>query len=136
MKREILFKGKRTLDGEWVYGYYWTSPDTTNYIRSITNRTTDHLVFPRTVGQYTGLKDKNGVKIFEGDKVSFVIFDYNDHDTSYEGYVVYDGSRFMIWNNPDNEYYGSDGGFDLDYAVYQDDELEVIGNIHDNKDLL
>ncbi len=67
--REILFRGKRIDDGKWVYGHYVKvtpqndsdghricSPDTWNM----------YPVLPETVGQYTGLKDKNGKKIFEG----------------------------------------------------------------------
>ena len=83
-----------------------------------------------------GLKDKNGKEIYEGDKVSFSVFDHNGLDTQYKGYVVWCGSRFMIWNKPDDEFYGSDGGFDLDIIVEQDEELEVIGNIHQNPELL
>ena len=86
--------------------------------------------------QYTGLKDKNGKEIYEGDILSFSIFDYNDNDVQYKGVIVYSGSRFSIWNNKDSEYYGSDGGFDLDYTVSQDDELEIIGNIYENKNII
>jgi uncharacterized phage protein (TIGR01671 family) len=86
--------------------------------------------------QFTGLKDKNGKEIYEGDILDFSVFDYNDHDTQYKGCIVYDGSRFMIWNKPDDEFYGPDGGFDLDWIIGQDDEAEVIGNIHENPDLI
>jgi len=86
--------------------------------------------------EFTGLKDKNGVEIFEGDWLSFSVFDYNGADTQYSGVVKYCGSRYMIWQSPDNEYYGNDGGFDLDWTVNQDDELEVIGNIYESPELL
>ena len=78
--------------------------------------------------QFTGFKDANSVEIYESDKVSFTIFDCFDNDTQYEGFIVWSGSRFMIWNTPDSEYYGVDGGFDLDWVWSQDDEFKVIGN--------
>jgi len=100
-------------------------------------------IFPHTpdqrcleLMQYTGFKDKNSKEIYEGDYVRFSIFDYNDLDTGYTGYVVWAGSRFMIWKHYDNEYYGSNGGFDLDEVCGQDDEIEVIGNRYENPELL
>lgn len=88
------------------------------------------------IEQYTGLKDVNGKEIYEGDWLRFSIFDYNGSDTQYHGCVVFTGTRFMIWNQPDNEFYGSDGGFDLDDVYMQDDEIEIIGNLHETPELL
>lgn len=142
--REILFRGKKMSDGRWVYGDYHkfscttssTIPAPTHYIMGIdTSSKAQIWVDPATVGQYTGLTDKNGVKIFEGDICDFTVFDCLDNDTQYRGVVVYSGSRFMLWKSADNEYYGADGGFDLDWVVAQDDEFEIIGNIHDNQEL-
>lgn len=86
--------------------------------------------------QFTGLYDKNYREIYEGDILEFTVFDHNGRDTIYQGVVLYGGSRFMLWNSLENEMYGSDGGFDLDWILSQDDEAEIIGNIHDNPELM
>lgn len=88
--------------------------------------------------QYTGLKVFDEIEVFEGDKMSFVVFDCFGNDKRYEGYVVYDGSRFMLWSQPNSEFYGDDGGFDLDWVLAQDDEAKITGNIYQpltNKEL-
>jgi uncharacterized phage protein (TIGR01671 family) len=86
--------------------------------------------------QYTGLKDKNGKEIYEGDILHFAVFDYNGADTQHKGVIKWQGTRFAIWHDNEQEYYGSDGAFDLDWVSSQDDELEIIGNIYENSKLL
>ena len=130
MNRDIEFRGK-TKDNEWIYGYYHKETSTsialqeygineinTHYIHTVI----EHLLFKievisETIGQYTGLKDKNGKKIFEGDivKSKYGVFkskvEWND---SFCGF-------FPFCNN--------------DTGIFAD-ECEVIGNIYENKELL
>ena len=128
--REILFRGKITQD-EWVYGFYENvklEEATIHYING-------KIVSSKTVGQYTGLTDKNGKKIFEGDIVKAIQAEY-DEDKEQQP-IVFEVIGEMIFE---------DGCFGLRakhfvdfYApMWKEDnvELEVIGNIHDNSELL
>lgn len=146
--REILFRGKRLDNGKWVEGYFAQHKDRCAILRfrvpELNAETADEWikgygffkVDSETVCQYTGLTNAYDKKVFEGDICEFSVFDWNGHDTQYKGVVVYDGSRFMLWRSKESEYYGDDGGFDLDWVMAQDDEFQVIGNIFDNTDLL
>ena len=128
--REILFRGKITQD-EWVYGFYENvklEEATIHYING-------KIVSSKTVGQYTGLTDKNGKKIFEGDIVKAIQAEY-DEDKEQQP-IVFEVIGEMIFE---------DGCFGLRakhfvdfYApMWQEDnvELEIIGNIYDNPELL
>lgn len=128
MNREILFRGKRTDNGEWVEGNLFIPdyPDKPTEICLGTNivRIT-YEVIPETVGQYTGLTDKNGKKIFEGDVLEFT---NNDNEKSL--YLIeWDGisSSYKIWTP---EKYCDD----CDY--WNRDRFEIIGNIFDNPNLI
>lgn len=133
--RIIKFRGKTCKDGKWVYGSYLESK------RSWGNRkptkcwiveeaftsggfiglTQRYPVQEKTVGQFTGLADKNGVEIYEGDLVK------GCWNTTF--LVVYDRISTSFRANVDNGVFR-----DIDY--YGLDKLEVIGNIHDNLELL
>src|SRR5690554_2958776 len=135
MHREILFRGKRIDNGEWVYGFYvreeglkgdgFHSISHTIITKREPFRLYQDRVYVDTVGQYTGLKDRNGVKIFEGD----YIYHHWHKDTAYlvwhERYICFVGKPF-------------EGDTSKTYHYQKPDEpdLEVIGNIHDNPELL
>ena len=129
--REVIFRGKRTDNGKWECGDL-LSPNEFNAIPHIVyiaylNEYGDigeisTPVIPETVGQYTGLTDKNGVRIFEGDIVSLV-----KHDSLIYK-VVYVPCRYELVNSK------GVNCFVLD--IYKSENIEVIGNIHDNPELL
>lgn len=135
--REILFRGKQVDNGEWVYGAYCGLCRMTNkagdfgYAHLIRQSNDEPLyrVDPKTVGEYTGLTDKNGKKIFEGDIVKWTDEYFND----YKSEVIYCCDKY---NYPAFDFekhdYECNG---LQYA-HEDCYLEVIGNIHNNPELI
>lgn len=134
--REILFRGKIIDENDqWVYGDL-IFPD-----RMFSNNKDRRGIFgvdPSTVGQYTGMNDMNGKQIFEGDICDFYAFNCNGEYAQYRGVVVYSDSMPlpMLWKSVDNKYYMDDCGFCLPIVRYHDEKFEVIGNVHDNPELL
>ena len=145
--RKIKFRGKRLNNGEWAYGAF--VPDeleqthgkmvTWGFIRRYKpNRTVESVemieVDRNTVGQYTGLKDKNGTEIYEGDIVeltntykgmntkSIVEIDFIDFTFAGKWKEEYSPSGYM---------YNPLGSYNFPIVT-----IEVIGNIHDNPDLI
>ena len=130
MKREILFRGLRTDGDGWVEGllFYshgtgiWSITASNGWLPSYSNpdegeSTVYHPVHPETVGQFTGLLDKNGKKVFEGDIVT----------------DIYDNSDKIEWLEAAscsccNEASG------WAYSVSEAKQLEIIGTIHDDKE--
>lgn len=122
--REILFRGK-SIHGEWVKGFYVCVPDThyimTGKFDSLTNgiiNSEAYKVDPATVGQFTGLEDKLGTKIFEGDVID---------DLGVEYIVVFDSDYA--------QFRGKFDGWNAEISHIAS-RCEVIGNIHDNPELL
>ena len=145
--REILFRGKRKdIPGGWVYGWYqppvkWGNHNFGTSISYFCDEgwLDDTEVIPETVGQFTGLNDKNGKKIFEGDILEYtsytgtgikevfraIVF-WDEHRWSYK--VIYNNRWTAQWNNK---------GYTCDiYKTVAANFSDVIGNIHDNPELL
>lgn len=141
---EILFRGKRVDNGEWVEGFYVNVPEHykqemsgKSYIVSINNGLFMEIVL-ETVGQFTGLADKNGKKIFEGDIVKYNLwddkFDYCEVKFGYFYAAMdsYNGGPALGFYLADINGKADDIGFFENLYKF----VEVIGNIHDNPELL
>ena len=133
--REIMFRGKRLDNGAWETGSLvivrMGCHDAQYYIADKMTGYHTH-VRPSTIGQYTGLKDKNGKRIFEGDIVAQNWYDYDEPRDDSFGKVVfceYDCSFSVMDVN-------KDGFMPLGRCGSYHWEVEVIGNIHDKPELL
>ena len=141
MNREILFRGQHRRKGEkvkldgtpveskWVYGGICQFNEDRSIIYQTEPEFQKYSVYTDTVGQYTGLKDKNGRKIFEGD----IIRRFNRNGQEIMSYVVkwYSDCCMFVLDCID-----FDMEFDTDFTVFYGDEFEIVGNIHDNPELV
>ena len=133
--REILFHGKRTDNGEWIEGDVLQTKYHSGHIEyqimPQTPISSAYPVLPETVGQYTGLTDKNGKRIFEGDICRFKRF--NDIHVGEIVFNVTTASFVMRYQSIVGAY-GEKATQKMLLSVC--DDIEVIGNIHDNPELL
>lgn len=127
--REILFRGKRKDNGEWVYGSLQVFKGYSIFDKDIwKNFFTVHY---KTVGQYIGLLDKTGKKIFEGDICKFR--EWNNGEMCWIGEIHYEHQQFVISGGPNKE---CQTPFYLQMSRFIPENIEVIGNIHDNPELM
>ena len=130
MNREILFRGKRADTKEWIYGDVQQNVDAVKIReqeQSIQRIAKSFVVIPETVGQYTGLTDIHGVKIFEGDIIEAHLDElFPDLATT----------LIVVWSNYGWFGRNMEGNVDSLEQKWVSDFFEIIGNIHDNPELL
>ena len=155
--RNINFRARRVVNGKYEFFYR-----NNQYLISFLRRATSFIMFgdhkekkekvdvfnggihesyiekrlEEYLDDYTSFDDVNEKNIFNGDILSFTVFDCFDNDTQYIGVVKFAEGEYQIWKTLESEYYGSDGAFHLGWVHSQDCELKIIGNIYANLKLL
>jgi uncharacterized phage protein (TIGR01671 family) len=126
--REILYRAKRANNGDWVIGSLFVDDKKEKYEICIgyVNYRISYEVIPETVGQYTGLTDKNGTKIFEDDIIVGHTSNIDEED----------GNALIEWDEDTAKFVIVWSGLMTDFDNFYPHDLEVIGNIHDNPELL
>ena len=123
--RDVRFRGKRVDNSKWIYGYYVFAHHyhyiiESEYVLVLKENLSAYSfeVIPKTVGQYTGLKDKNGKEIYEGD-------------------IIHDGLRVYTVEFYKGGFWLNQGQKGADWQIHNiSAQSEIIGNIHENQELL
>lgn len=135
--REILFRGKRTDNGEWVFGMPWIFKDHAcicPWKKGMCKYDTGYFpvfVKPKTIGQYIGLTDQNDEKIFEGDICRFREWDKGE--MCWIGKIHYEHQQFVISGGANKE---CETSFLIPMSRFISENIEVIGNIYEHPALL
>ena len=132
MEREILFRGKRIDNGEWIEGYYYSECGLyyifeNRQAESMLNRNHPYAVIPETIGQFTGLTDKNRVKIFEGDILLSESWSANAKSKR--------KSHIVEWGKIGWVASGYNGDIGVRPSLDVKSDWQIIGNIHNNHEL-
>lgn len=139
--RTIKFKGKRLDNGEWLEGYYRGNYEDRAFISRIKRPPLSFAVDPATVCQFTGIHDKNGKEIYEGDVLRSDEYPYSDLEDgkrdNYFAVVFYheEYARFVTVTikNPVSTVCGISEGNHGDVSRDEMMDFEVVGNIHEEK---
>ena len=129
--RTIKFRGKSVHTGEWYYGDLHQPANGICYIQP--RGTTGYMVAPETVGQYTGLKDKNGKEIYEGDTITWLRHRMDGTGFIEQGHVEWrdiEGCYVVV-----NRFDTRDGRELIHLLIRCTEDIKVVGNIHDNPEL-
>ena len=129
MTRTILFRAKSSICGEMLEGYYYFNSKFHCLKTKVGNEILNIEIDFKTLGQFTGLYDKNKKMIFENDIVKYI----DDYGNTRLGTINYlnTASFYIIANNGDDE-----GNYDLEMHPDHMKNVEVLGNIHDDDNLL
>lgn len=134
--REYIFHGKSKETGEWIEGYLTHCPTRKQYYIMGSVHSFPIPVYEESIGQYTGVRDKNGRKIFDGDIIS-IMFETDGVD-GFPGYSWYE-SAAVAFSEEKHAWIVvfDDGGEEMYLSEYDDmDNVYVIATVFDNVDLL